>query len=74
MVKRDARWNFVFRDWNFDKFPVSNLDAQVLFFTMANDVCCAILNNATNGGSIFLQTFFQWSKSGLFLFIFVLFT
>jgi hypothetical protein len=30
LVKRDARWNFVFRDWNYETFSATTtLDAQV---------------------------------------------
>ena len=47
MALRDSRWLFVFRDWNFSRFPTANLDAQVMFFTMADNVCCVINNNST---------------------------
>ena len=34
LVKRDARWTFVFHDWNDGNFPTNSLPAQVTFMTM----------------------------------------
>ena len=34
LVKRDARWTFVFQDWNDGNFPKNSLSAQVTFMTM----------------------------------------
>ncbi len=44
MIRRDARWTFVFTDWNFASFDVSPLDVQITFVTMADKDCCIVLN------------------------------
>ena len=37
---------FVFHDWRSDDFPVSQLDAQVVFMTMSEEDCCTVKNQA----------------------------
>ena len=49
MIRRDARWTFVFTDWKFDDFDVSPLEIQVTFITMASQDCCIVMN--MQGGS-----------------------
>ena len=49
MIRRDARWTFVFTDWKFNDFNVSPLEIQVTFITMANQDCCIVMN--MQGGS-----------------------
>ena len=35
---------FVFHDWRSENFPVSQLDAQVVFMTMSEEDCCVVKN------------------------------
>lgn len=44
LLKRDARWTFVFQDWKFEEFPLEDLDVQVTFFTMEGSDCCVVKN------------------------------
>ena len=44
LVKRDARWTFAFHDWKAEDFPMSQLDAQVVFMSMTDKDCCTIMN------------------------------
>lgn len=44
LVKRDARWTFVFHDFRAEDFPMSQLDAQVVFMSMTGTDCCAVMN------------------------------
>ena len=49
LVKRDARWTFVFEDWKTDQFPNEDLGVQVTFITMNEEDCCVVKN--TKGGN-----------------------
>jgi hypothetical protein len=51
LVKRDARWTFVFHDWRYNDFPMSELDAQVAFLTMTGSDCCSVMNTPGAGCS-----------------------
>ena len=45
LVKRDARWTFVFQDWEWNTFPTEIINSKATFITMqAPDQCC-IVNN-----------------------------
>ena len=34
----------MFHDWRAENFPVSQLDAQVVFMTMSEEDCCVVKN------------------------------
>ena len=45
-------FRFVFHDWRAENFPVSQLDAQVVFMTMSEEDCC-VVKNEPEGNAIF---------------------
>ena len=51
LVKRDARWTFAFHDWKAQDFPMSQLDAQVVFMSMTPEDCCRVLNSQSGSCS-----------------------
>ena len=42
----------MFHDWRAENFPVSQLDAQVVFMTMSEEDCC-VVKNEPEGNAIF---------------------
>lgn len=44
LVKRDARWTFVFQDWRSSEFNLNSLSAQVVFMGMTEEDCCTVKN------------------------------
>ena len=42
----------MFHDWRAESFPVSQLDAQVVFMTMSEEDCC-VVKNEPEGNTIF---------------------
>jgi hypothetical protein len=53
MIRRDARWTFVFTDWKFADFSVAPLNVQITFITMADRDCCIVKNMASGMLSMF---------------------
>ena len=44
LVKRDARWTFVFQDWLSHLFPMDEIKSKANFITMTKDECCIVSN------------------------------
>ncbi len=64
LVKRDARWTFVFQDWGWEAgfVPQSELgDVQVTLITLGGDDCCVVLDKAAGSefkeGSLIADNF-----------------